>query len=524
MTAEVLPPTALFARLPETTAVPFPIPPAAAPAPSGGHDLDPAVGDRLIDLYSRVSDPTDPLALRDLFLSRVEAEVVGGRREVADLWRSSRPRRTVTGDEVLGSRATVRFVKELFNSYFRDDLYGRLRSDRHLILSSGSVDETCFGLPATLRSCLSYAVDRDWYGYSDSRGRRATREAIAEFENATVAGSPYDVGNVCLTLGGTFGVSAVADFVLGSSTAHRPEEAAPALCGLPNYPPLMEAVAKRSSVRLVPLVCASGNGTSLRPLIEQLTPATPLVLLQTVTNPTGTAVAEDELERLIRAAGPHTTIVLDEAHECLGPLRRSALRADPRVVRVVSLSKSLSTPGLKLGWLVAGREFVDEFYEYASTSYGGPASVFYLLIEVMARMERWRVEGLVGIGRVELAEFERTYGLTTESLGRAHRSYLSDRERRDRALVVQRDRAADTLLSMGFDVVRPTHSINIAVRPHGCDDGYLWFREALADARVAVYPAILNGCLNGGWVRVSTAGEPGGLATAIRALRSLARG
>jgi aspartate/methionine/tyrosine aminotransferase len=473
------------------------------------------VDDRVIDLFEKVNDPDDPLALRDLFLARVEAELPAGRSEVAQTWSAARRRRTVTADEVTHSRTTVRFVKELFNAYFRDDLYGRLRSDSHVILSSGSVDETVFGLPEALRACIEYAVDRDWYGYSDSRGRRPSREAVAAYENTTVSNAPYDVDNVCLTMGGTFAVSAVADFLLGLKPS---EGAAPALCAVPNYPPLLEAVARRHPVRLVPLECGPA-GSSLQPLLDAMTPATPLVLLQTVTNPTSTAIPEAEIERLLRTAAPHTVVLLDEAHECLGPaVTRSEWRAAPHVVRLVSLSKSFSVPGLKLGWLMADAGFVSEFYEYASTSYGSPPSVFYLFIEVMARLERWRREGRERLGPEQLAEFEPVYGLTLRVLDEVYQDYCRERTWRDTTLVDLREATVARLRTLGFEVVQPTHSINAAVRPPGCDDGYRWFRSTLARVGVAAYPGTLNACLGGGWVRMTTARHPNVIDEAIRRL------
>ena len=127
----------------------------------------------------------------------------------------------------------------------------------------------------------------------------------------------------------------------------------------------------------------------MRPLIDAIRSDTPAVVLQTVTNPTGTFVAESDIAELIAAAGPETMFILDECHECVGPERlRGACRADPRVIRINSLSKSYSVPGLKIGWILASTAFIAEFYEYASTSYGGPPSFFYTLVEVAARLER----------------------------------------------------------------------------------------------------------------------------------------
>ncbi|MEU7786164.1 MULTISPECIES: pyridoxal phosphate-dependent aminotransferase [unclassified Amycolatopsis] len=468
-------------------------------------DLDtfcPDVDDRLLDVIARAEDPGDAFELRDLWLGRVEHELGADalRPGLAELWRGSRRRRHVGAEEALASRATVRFVKELFNWYFRDDLYGDLAADRQLLLSSGAVDEERWGLPAALKDCVRFALDRDWYGYSDSRGRIPAREAVAAYENALMERDVYDEHNVALTMGGTFTVSTLADFLLTGRTGPT----GPALCGIPNYPPLVEAVARRGDVRLVPLPSTAGR-TSLEPLIQALSADTPLVMIQTAANPTGALVDEDELTRLIRAAGPRTTIILDECHEWLGPRRtRGTARAASNVVRVSSLSKNWSAPGMKIGWILAGREFIDEYYEHASTAFGGPPSFLYTVVELLARMERWLVTGLDRPGAAEVAEFEPAYRLDADRLGVAYAGYRRERWERQDALTALRDAACHRLSAVARVTV-PAYSINAAVRVPGWDDSYRCFRDLLRTTGVSTYPGILNFCFSGGVVRVTTA-------------------
>ncbi|MCQ8188153.1 pyridoxal phosphate-dependent aminotransferase [Streptomyces rugosispiralis] len=491
---------------------------ARPPRPGGIRDVfTPGVDHRVLEVYARARDPHDPLELRDLWLGRVEHELGGDalRPALAETWRASRPRRAVEAEEVLSSRATVRFVKELFNWFFRDDLYGELRDSARYILSSGSIDEERWGLPESLKECIRYALHRDWYGYSDSRGRVPAREAIAAYENARIEGVRYGTENVAITMGGTFAISTLADFVLHGGS--RP--AAPALCAIPNYPPLVETIARRHDVRLVPLA-SEGGQTSLEPLIAALTPDTPLVMLQTVGNPTGAAVAEADLARLIRAASPSTVIVLDECHEWLGDYeKRSADRAAPQVVRVSSLSKTWSAPGLKAGWFLADPTFIDEYYEYASSSFGGPPSFFYTVIEVLARLERWLITGVETPGPAEAKEFESSYDIDLARLRNAYRGYRVERLRRAEDLTVLRDAATVRLAEIPGRVLPPRFSINTAVELPGWDDSYRCFRDVLRETGVSVFPGILNFCLSGGVVRVTTARPWDELAPALDRLR-----
>ncbi|MEU0008312.1 pyridoxal phosphate-dependent aminotransferase [Streptomyces sp. NPDC006314] len=462
----------------------------------------PGVDDRTLDVYNRAVDPRDPFELRDLWLGRVDAESGdhAARPWMADRWRASRVRRSITPEEVLASRTTVRFIKELFNFFFRDDLYGDLRSDDHLMLSGGAVDEEEWGLPEVLKECIRYALERDWYGYSDSCGRMQAREAVAAYESARIPGARYEAGNIALTMGGTVAVSSMADFIISRSGPRS----APALCATPNYPPLVESIACRTGTRLVPLAAQDGR-MSVGPLLAALSPDTPLVLLQTAANPTGAGVDEADLVRLVNALPPTTLILLDECHEWLGPANRlSTARAARNVVRISSLSKHWSAPGIKAGWIIADSDLITEYYEYASTHFGGPASFFYTLIEVLARMERWRITGLRAVGTEQVREFEDSYGLTTDRLQAAYDNYAAERNARERGLLLLRD-ATHARLSEFATAIRPRYSINTAVTMPGWDDSYRCFRDLLRETGVSTYPGILNFCFSGGVVRLTSA-------------------
>lgn len=475
--------------------------------------FEPLVGERTLDLFDRAKDPGDPIELRDLYLGRVECECVTGDANDprAILWRESKKRRSLRIEDVLSSRATVRFVKEMFNAFFRDDLYGRFRTDDTIILSSGSVCEECFGLPGALKSALTFAIDRDWYGYSDSLGRAPAREAVARYENARIRDAHYSEANIAITMGATAAINALADFFLSGRSATD----APALCAIPNYPPLVEAIARRHGVQQVPLAANDGK-VDIDSLIDALRPDTPLVLLQTVANPTGAVVDEASLSRFIDAASPSTMILLDECHECIPELApRSAARAASNVVRITSMSKTWSVPGMKIGWMIADPAVIADYYEFASTSYGGPPSFFFTLVEFTARMERWFLEGLDSPGQAQVAEFDPGYGFNRDSLQVAFRSYRADRAEREKLLIRGRTEFADALRGCGLDVLNPAHSINAIVSEGHWNDSYVAFRDMLARFNVSFYPSLLNFGYDSPAVRVTTSRSASDLRSAI---------
>ncbi|SME99792.1 pyridoxal phosphate-dependent aminotransferase [Pseudobacteriovorax antillogorgiicola] len=454
--------------------------------------FDPSIDEATLEIFNRVENPEDPIQLRNMWRSRVEAELGTRSRyqHLQGLWRESRSKRDLDPQWVFRSRSTTKLVKELFNMFFRDELYGDLKSDDHIILSNGSVNEELWGLPDVLKQCITYALDRDWYGYADSLGRESAREALARYENFRVRGANYSERNFAVNMGATSGVNALVDFL--TMGGHQFKE--DSLCGIPNYPPLVESIARRTSVRLVPLKSQDGR-VLVDSLIEALSPDTPLVMIQTVINPTGACIEEEDLARLIDATDPSTIVILDECHEWAGETKALCQqRSRANVVRVSSASKQWSVPGLKLGWIIADEDLIRSYYEHASTSYGCPPSIFFTLLEVMIRFERWILEGTYSPGIHELNEFEDSYGFSLDHIKRAFDSYQSQRNIRTDTILNLRDFATCQFNEMGAEVFKPRYSINIAFEMSRWNDSYHCFKEILELSGVALFPGILTFC------------------------------
>lgn len=411
------------------------------------------------------------------------------------------------------SRTLISFTKKLFNYYFRNDLYSPHRQRDFLVLSSGSIHEPTFGLPASMKRCLQIALDRDWYGYSDSRGRINARTAVAKLENERTGTTGYDEDCVAISLGGTFAVSSIVDYLAMQLPAGE------AICAIPNYPPLAEALARRMPVRLVETAPGPDDSTSIDKIEQSLTRETRIVLLQTVTNPTGLPVAEAALERLISSLGPQTYLILDEAHDCLGPRRRlSAARAHANVIRVNSLSKQLAIPGMKVGWVIAAKDLISGFYEYASTSYGGPPSLFYSLVDVYATFEQMRLAGSGDAEREGIRGIADRYDLGRHEAAGWFGGNCAEMIEREADIIGQRQSAVDTLRSAGFNVVSPLYSVNCTLDIIDEHSGYGFYRRVLQDAGVSVYPNVLAFDLLDSSVRVTVGRHPGEFATAIERL------
>ncbi len=480
----------------------------------------------LLDVLDRVPDPRSASQIFELLLGQSEAALGEGRTTApGEAWCRARRRRELTSDDVGELAALPSALKLLFNYYFRDDLYGRWVEHDPIILSSGSFDEKVFGLSDALKDCIGFALSQNWYGYSDSRGRVQTREALAALESQTNPGSPAcRLDEICVTMGATAAIGSLADFI----AAGRPRTALRAICGVPNYVPLVAAVSRQFTTRLTPTPLVNGT-VDINDLIERAQEGVDLILLQTVNNPWGAAVDGLQLQRLIDVAPANCTILLDMCHEHFGVPALTSPSASlsligsraAKVVFVRSLSKQWAVPGLKCGWIRAPTDLIDAFYDHASTTYGGPPSFFSLLLEVYARFEALRLSGLGDAARLEKG-FSKEYGLNAGSLSSGFDHYVRDREAFIDRVHSNRTLCGEMLVDVGVQVVSANYSINLLCQ-HGQLPDYATYRRLVRDFNVSVFPGSLCMTSGPGVFRVSPCLSPSALAEGLNRIRDWAR-
>lgn len=468
--------------------------PSTVPPGFGGGPLE-----ELRRAFERAADPADVRELLRLFVGEVESSAPPiGLPDARRAWSLSRRRRTLSSRDLLDQPALPRLVKSVFDFYFRDDLYGHWADTEPIVLSSGSYDETVFGLPESLKDCIRFALERNWYGYSDSLGRTSAREALAVLETARSGGrTTIGADRIAVTLGGTAALASIVDLLVGAG----PDETRPALCAVPNYPPLVAAMARRLPVHCVETPMADG-ATDIGSLIDRARDGARLILLQTVTNPSGLRVPEERLADLIAAAPRDCFIILDECHDAFGPaVPLTAARLADNVISIRSISKRWGAPGLKAGWLVASSGFIEEFYAHASTTYGGPPSLFYLLLEMLGLFEAARLGGGMDAESL-LARLSGEYGLNAATLHAGFADYLQAAEEMSDQVLRCRGHVVDALDAMGVPVVVPEYSINLLARI-GDEPSYRTYRRLVSETGVSTYPGVL--CMAGGpgLVRIS---------------------
>jgi aspartate/methionine/tyrosine aminotransferase len=247
------------------------------------------------------------------------------------------------------------------------------------------------------------------------------------------------------------------------------------------------------------------------------------VLLQTVTNPSGLRVSENQIAELVRKAPHDCHIILDECHDYLGPAVNLTMeRRKANVVSVHSISKLWAAPGLKAGWIVASPEIVNAFYEYASTIYSGPPSLTFLLLEIFGIFESARQLGNFDVVST-LSRLPASYRSRSEDLLSGFDNYVRSydilRNKVSRAKLIASTGFADA----GFDVLVPDYSINLLTR-FGDLPSYYLFRNLISETKVSVYPGLLCGIGTPGIVRISPCVPEPVLVEAIQRVKNWCKG
>jgi histidinol-phosphate aminotransferase len=192
-------------------------------------------------------------------------------------------------------------------------------------------------------------------------------EAVAE---AMASSHRYpDMGVVALRdkLAARYGVAADR-LVTGCGSVALAEHLAKATC-LPGD----EIVYAWRSFEAYPIVAAgvgatsvkvpntAGHGHDLRAMSDAITDRTRLVFVCTPNNPTGTAIARDDLDRFVAEVPSDVLVVLDEAYrefvtDDQVPDALETYADRPNVVVLRTLSKAWGLAGLRVGYLVAQPE------------------------------------------------------------------------------------------------------------------------------------------------------------------------
>ena len=215
--------------------------------------------------------------------------------------------------------------------------------------------------PDPVRRAAMASIERGETFYAHNLGLPELRASIAAY--ASALHGPVDVGRIAVTSGGVnalmIAVQALVDAgdeVVAVTPVWPNLTAQPAVLG--------------ARVRCVPLRARQGAWTlDLQALLDAITPATRLLIVNAPNNPTGWTLTRAEQQAILahcRRTG--TWILSDEVYERLyyeatpngcAPSFLDVAAPDDRLIVAQSFSKSFLMTGWRLGWLVLPPALLD---------------------------------------------------------------------------------------------------------------------------------------------------------------------
>jgi hypothetical protein len=133
----------------------------------------------------------------------------------------------------------------------------------------------------------------------------------------------------------------------------------------PTYEPLLGAASfLGATIKRFERNPADGFPLDIGAIEAMVSPATRLIVITNLHNPSGALVEEDELRSLGElAAGAGVRVLIDEVYlDAAGPPRRSAVHLGPEFVVTNSLTKVYGLSGLRCGWILAEPELAERMW------------------------------------------------------------------------------------------------------------------------------------------------------------------
>ena len=207
-----------------------------------------------------------------------------------------------------------------------------------------------FPTPGNIVEAAVKALRDGHHGYTPAGGIGELREAVAA-DVAARRGATIDPGNVLIVPGGKVTMF-FAILMFG-------EAGAEILYPNPGFP-IYESVIKYSGATAVPIALHEENGFSFdaAEVLERLTPATRLIILNSPANPTGGVVPRREIERLVEGLEdfPNAAVLSDEIYgrmlydgrQHVSLLEFPAIR--DRLILLDGWSKTYAMTGWRMGY------------------------------------------------------------------------------------------------------------------------------------------------------------------------------
>jgi aspartate/methionine/tyrosine aminotransferase len=240
-------------------------------------------------------------------------------------------------------------IDQLPASRIREVANAGLGRDDVLAFWFGESDEVT---PLTVREAAAESLARGETFYAHNLGLPELREALAAYTSRLHR--PLAMERIAVTSSGVSALMLATQLLVGAG-----DEVAAVVPVWPNL--TAQPAILGASVKRVPLGVRDGAWVlDLQRLLDAVTPATRVLLVNAPNNPTGWTLTRGEQQALLdhcRRTG--TWIVADEVYERLwfgegvcAPSFLDLAEADDRLIVVHSFSKSFLMTGWRLGWMV----------------------------------------------------------------------------------------------------------------------------------------------------------------------------
>jgi aspartate/methionine/tyrosine aminotransferase len=203
------------------------------------------------------------------------------------------------------------------------------------------------------------ALRDGWHFYTEARGLRELREAVAE-DTLARRGVAVDPDQVLIVPGGKPTLF-FAILMFG-------EEGSEILYPNPGFP-IYESMISFSGATPVPIPLLESRGFEFDPdeVLSQLNERTRLLILNTPANPTGGVIGQAALDRLVAGLErfPQVAVLADEIYGRLvyAPARHHSLLCyeslRERVILLDGWSKTFSMTGWRLGWGIWPKRWIE---------------------------------------------------------------------------------------------------------------------------------------------------------------------
>lgn len=217
------------------------------------------------------------------------------------------------------------------------------------------IGEPDFNVPENIKNAMKISIDENDTHYTPNKGYPELRQAIVEkFEKDN--GIKTNPDSIMVTVGASEGL-----YLCAQAFIEKGDEVI-----LPNPSFLSyEACIKLSDGTIVPVDCKMENEFKLKAddVCEKITKNTKAIMLNSPSNPTGAVMDKEDIKAIADLSTDHDFLIIsDEIYEKIiyDKKHYSPAKYSDNVITLNGFSKTYAMTGLRIGYLTANENFVEE--------------------------------------------------------------------------------------------------------------------------------------------------------------------